>query len=159
MLDILAGRRFGKGVKGSVTINGDQITPDTASKFASYVGQEDVFVASLSVWEALHFYTQLSLPGHFTPDQRKSRMESVLETMGLLRVKNSKVPSAWQYRQNPTPHVVSWCMAPCTALAGFWDHVVLALAIRLRALQVSNSWETLCAVMLRGHEARGSLLI
>ena len=94
MLDILAGRRFGKGVKGSVTINGDQITPDTASKFASYVGQEDVFVASLSVWEALHFYTQLSLPGHFTPDQRKGRMESVLETMGLLRVKNSKVPLA-----------------------------------------------------------------
>ena len=32
--------------------------------------QEDVFVPTLSVWEALMFYTQLSLPGDLSMDQR-----------------------------------------------------------------------------------------
>ena len=53
--------------------------------------QEDVFVPTLSVWEALMFYTQLSLPGDLSMDQRKSRMISVLRTMGLEKVVKSKV--------------------------------------------------------------------
>ena len=53
--------------------------------------QEDVFVPTLSVWEALMFYTQLSLPGDLSMDQRKSRMISVLRTMGLEKVIKTKV--------------------------------------------------------------------
>ncbi len=53
--------------------------------------QEDVFVPILSVWEALMFYTQLSLPGELSMSQRTSRMLSVLRTMGLEKVINSKV--------------------------------------------------------------------
>jgi ABC-type multidrug transport system ATPase subunit len=53
--------------------------------------QEDVFVPTQSVWEALLFYTQLSLPGDLSMTQRQERMNSVLRTMGLEKVKNSKV--------------------------------------------------------------------
>lgn len=91
LLDLLAGRKIGKGVSGSVTINGKQVTTETASQYTSYVAQEDVFVPTQSVWEALLFYTQLSLPGDLSMTQRQERMNSVLRTMGLEKVKNSKV--------------------------------------------------------------------
>lgn len=91
MLDLLAGRKIGKGIHGVITYNGKQVNADNASKFASYVSQEDVFVPTLTVWEALEFYTSLSLPGEFTREQRKTRMESALATMGLTKVKTSKV--------------------------------------------------------------------
>lgn len=82
---------MGKGVGGMVSINGSALTSQTVNQYTAYVGQEDVFVASISVWEALLFYTQLSLPGDLTDAERKSRMEMVLETMGLLRLRRSKV--------------------------------------------------------------------
>lgn len=91
MLDLLAGRKMGKGISGEITYNQKQITADNASKFASYVSQEDVFVPSLTVWEALQFYTALSLPGDFTTAERNARMWSALVTMGLHKTKTSKV--------------------------------------------------------------------
>lgn len=91
MLDVLAGRKIGKGIHGEVTYNGKQVTAENASKFAAYVSQEDVFVATLTVWEALEFYTSLSLGEEFTREQRKQRMESALATMGLTKAKNTKV--------------------------------------------------------------------
>lgn len=91
LLDILAGRKIGKGIRGSVTINGKPVTTETSSQYTSYVAQEDVFVASLSVWESLSFYITLSLPGDFTAKQRKGRMTAVLRTMGLEKVTHSKV--------------------------------------------------------------------
>ena len=90
MLDVLSGRKHGKGVEGRVTLNGQPITPETSNKYISYVGQEDVFMPTLSAWESLLFCTQLCLPA-MPVKQRNARMEAVLETMGLLRVKNSKV--------------------------------------------------------------------
>ena len=82
---------MGKGVGGEVTLNGQPLTAQSASQYTSYVGQEDVFVASISVWEALMFYTQLSLAGNYSNSDRIARMETVLETMGLMRVRRSKV--------------------------------------------------------------------
>lgn len=91
LLDILAGRKIGRGIRGSVTINGKPVTTETSSQYFAYVAQEDVFVATLTVWEALSFYTQLSLPGDFSADQRKARMKAVLQTMGLEKVTQSRV--------------------------------------------------------------------
>ena len=91
MLDILAGRKIGKGIHGEVTFNGQQVTAANASKFASYVSQEDVFVPTLTVWEALQFYAILSIPEELTKQQLDSRMWAALVTMGLHKVKTSKV--------------------------------------------------------------------
>ena len=90
LLDVLAGRTTGKGVSGTVSVNGLPITPETSNMYISYVGQEDVFMPTLSAWESLSFITQLCM-GPLPRCERESRMESVLTTMGLARVKNSKV--------------------------------------------------------------------
>ena len=91
MLDILAGRKIGRGIRGTITVNGKPVTAKISGQYFSYVAQEDVFVATLSVWEALMFYTELSLPGDFTTEQRKGRMRAVLRTMGLEKVTKSMV--------------------------------------------------------------------
>ena len=103
MLDVLSGRKHGKGVEGRVTLNGQPITPETSNKYISYVGQEDVFMPTLSAWESLLFCTQLCLPA-MPVKQRNARMEAVLETMGLTRVKNSKVGVPLMHVPSPTVH-------------------------------------------------------
>lgn len=90
MLDILAGRKIGKGLEGTVTLNGLPIEPNLANRCISYVGQEDVFLPMLTVWESLLFIARLSMQP--LPNVvREARMNKVLETLGLSRVKNSKV--------------------------------------------------------------------
>ena len=44
LLDLLAGRKIGKGVRGQVTINGKQITTRLASQYTSYVAQVKPFL-------------------------------------------------------------------------------------------------------------------
>lgn len=48
---------------------------------------------TLSAWESLSFITQLCM-GPLPRKEREDRMEMVLKTMGLTRVKNSKVISS-----------------------------------------------------------------
>lgn len=69
------------------------VTPETSNMYISYVGQEDVFMPTLSAWESLSFITQLCM-GPLPRKEREDRMEMVLKTMGLTRVKNSKVISS-----------------------------------------------------------------
>lgn len=91
MLDVLAGKKVGKkGLEGLVTLNGVPINPHLANRCISYVGQEDVFVPMLTVWESLSFVAKLSMPP-MPAVVRHARMDAVLGTLGLGRVKNSKV--------------------------------------------------------------------
>ena len=90
MLDILAGRKTGQGLEGAVKLNGLQINPTLANRCISYVGQEDVFMPMLTVWESLLFVAELRVK----PDPDVSltnRMNVVLETLGMARIRNSKV--------------------------------------------------------------------
>ena len=102
MLDILAGKNSGKGLTGSVTLNGEPINPHLANRCISYVGQEDVFMPMLTVWECLLFVAELSAQAS-SKVQRDARMNLVLNTLGLGRIKNSKVSKFFftSYRQDP----------------------------------------------------------
>lgn len=140
LLDLLAGRKIGKGIRGSVTINGKAVTTDTSSQYFAYVAQEDVFVATLSVWEALAFYTELSLPGDFTSEQRKGRMRAVLRTMGLEKVTNSKASAL----DNPL-QAHSRCFID-NALPSNWEGsegCLVASIIKL-ILKTNCRWEASC---------------
>ncbi len=90
MLDVLAGRKYGKGVEGLITLNGHVMTRELSNRCISYVGQEDVFMPTLSAWEALLFVSQLCM-APAPKAERAARMNAVLEQMGLTKVKNSKV--------------------------------------------------------------------
>lgn len=53
--------------------------------------QEDVFLPNLTAWESLGFYARLSLPRDVSAKERRVRMESILETMGIAKVRHSMV--------------------------------------------------------------------
>lgn len=93
MLDVLAGRKFGKGVEGVITLNDQVMTRELSNRCISYVGQEDVFMPTLSAWESLLFVSQLCMASASTAE-RHARMDTVLDRMGLLKVKHSKVGGA-----------------------------------------------------------------
>ena len=44
----------------------------------------------LTAWESLDFYTQLSLPILLSKEDRFARMDTVMETMGLSHIKQTK---------------------------------------------------------------------
>lgn len=90
MLDVLAGRKFGRGVEGVITLNGHTMTRELSNRCISYVGQEDVFMPTLSAWESLLFVSQLCMDPA-PRAERTARMNAVLEQMGLSKVKHSKV--------------------------------------------------------------------
>ena len=52
--------------------------------------QDDVFLPMLTAWESLDFYTQLSMPVLLSTEDRHARMDTVLGTMGLGHVKQTK---------------------------------------------------------------------
>lgn len=90
MLDVLAGRKIGQGVGGLITLNEKIMTRELSNRCISYVGQEDVFMPTLSAWESLLFVSQLRTASA-NKAERFARMDAVLRQMGLLKVKHSKV--------------------------------------------------------------------
>jgi ABC-type multidrug transport system ATPase subunit len=90
LLDVLAHRKRGSGVSGTILLNGTPI--DSRFQLVSaYVTQEDVFVAQLSALETLQFYAALTLPARVSAKERDARVLGVLATLGLAHVKDTKV--------------------------------------------------------------------
>ena len=141
MLDILAGKNSGKGLTGSVTLNGEPINPHLANRCISYVGQEDVFMPMLTVWECLLFVAELSAQAS-SKVQRDARMNLVLNTLGLGRIKNSKVsrhlltPARHQEKQ----HLHTWKLYLSEDFALFCqrNHVDQSLNLQLRVFKVCH---------------------
>ncbi|KAK9808556.1 hypothetical protein WJX73_008341 [Symbiochloris irregularis] len=91
LIDLLTGRKRPSGSQSLVSMNGHRIYQAMTRKYMSYVGQEDVFLPNLTAWESLAFYARLSLPEDITRYERRDRMETILETMGISKVRFSMV--------------------------------------------------------------------
>jgi ATP-binding cassette subfamily G (WHITE) protein 2 len=63
-------------------------------RISAYVAQEDVFVPTMTSWETLVFHATLTLPKAVSHEERQSRMEDVLRTMGLWRARGTQVGGA-----------------------------------------------------------------
>lgn len=92
MLDVISGRKTGRGVKGVVTLNG-AACGQMFRRISAFVPQEESFVATLTALETLKFRASLSVPSTILKKQRKQRIQGVLEVLGLWRVKDTKVSS------------------------------------------------------------------
>jgi ABC-type multidrug transport system ATPase subunit len=90
LLDVLAQRKRGRGVSGSIILNGGAIDSNF-QLLSAYVTQEDVFVAQLSALATLEFYAALTLPARVTAEVRHDRISAVLTTLGLSHIKDTKV--------------------------------------------------------------------
>ena len=108
LLDALAGRNKGDHLKGEVLLNGKP-APKYLRRYSQYVPQEDAFVATQTTLETIKFRAALTIPSSVPKKERNSRIEAVIEVMGLFKVKNTKVNSAFRpatVRQAP------FCLAP-----------------------------------------------
>lgn len=89
MLDTISRRKTGRGVKGIVTMNG-AACGQMFRRISAFVPQEESFVATLTALETLKFRASLSVPKNVASSKRRERIQGVLETLGLWRVKDTK---------------------------------------------------------------------
>ncbi|RLN90234.1 hypothetical protein BBJ28_00014546 [Nothophytophthora sp. Chile5] len=94
LLDILADRvTSGAGVRveGLVEVNGQPRDPRTFHSLMNYVSQDMAFLGSFSVLETLQIAAGLGLPSHVPPLTRESRVQDVIDAMGLRSCAHARV--------------------------------------------------------------------
>lgn len=83
LMDVIAGRKTGGSIRGSIMLNGCTKNPVTFSRIAAYCEQMDIHSSSATVLEALLFSANLRLPTS-TPEQEK--LDLVYDTLALLEL-------------------------------------------------------------------------
>lgn len=98
LLNVLAHRAAsGKAeVSGKVMLNGNQISHTQLRQVSSYVEQEDALIGSLTVSETIHFSARLALGSSISAAERRSRVESLIQSFGLSRQANTIVGTPLQ---------------------------------------------------------------
>ncbi|KAJ3086225.1 hypothetical protein HK102_013397 [Quaeritorhiza haematococci] len=94
LLDILAGKSKSGSIEGQILVGGRKTKPDELKRIAGFVDQEDVFLPTMTVWEALMFSARLRLPESMTHEDRVKRVQEVVDELGLGRVVNSRIGGA-----------------------------------------------------------------
>ncbi|XP_065052112.1 broad substrate specificity ATP-binding cassette transporter ABCG2-like [Rhopilema esculentum] len=90
LLDVLAGRKDKKYLTGYVLVNGRR-QPKNFRLLSGYVVQDDIIMGTLTVRENLMFSASLRLPPEFSKEDRRARVEMVINDLGLSKVADSKV--------------------------------------------------------------------
>eukprot|EP00118_Oscarella_pearsei_P017735 m.178311 g.178311 ORF g.178311 m.178311 type:complete len:266 (+) comp39173_c0_seq10:79-876(+) len=89
LLNILAGRLDGS-IDGFVLLDGKPL-PGNFKLLSGYVVQDDIVMGTLTVRENLSFSAALRLPQSVSKEEKESRVEKVLNDLGLTKVSDSKV--------------------------------------------------------------------
>ncbi|PRP78720.1 ABC transporter G family member 14 [Planoprotostelium fungivorum] len=87
LLGILAGRTK-KGVTGDILVNGKPPGRDYKRRVA-YVLQDDVMFAHLTVEQTLMYTARLRLPGNFSLEEKKRRVDQLIDVLNLNRARNT----------------------------------------------------------------------
>lgn len=88
LLDCISGRNT--NVEGSITANGVQWSK-ALMRFSSYVKQDDMFYATITVREHLLFQARLRMGPHTTTEQHVERVDTVLEELGLTKCRDTLI--------------------------------------------------------------------
>jgi len=70
LLDVLAGRKTGGYIEGTIKIAGYPKKQETFSRISGYCEQTDIHSPNLTVYESLKFSAWLRLPSNVKPHQR-----------------------------------------------------------------------------------------
>lgn len=97
LLDILAGRKSTSGGiwSGDVFIDGVKFSTYHLQRSVGYIMQDDVMMGTQTVREYLLFQTRMRLPPHLSAMDRYSRVQHVIEDLGLTRVANTRIGDAF----------------------------------------------------------------
>lgn len=90
LLDILAGRKDPAGLEGTLLLDGSP-PPENFKCMVGYVVQDDVVMGGLTVRENFQFSASLRLPSHISHQERKDRVENVVNELGLTACADTKV--------------------------------------------------------------------
>ena len=88
LLELLAGQRPIGRVDGAIWMNGRPVGK-RFRRVSAFVNQSDMFVPTMSAAETLRFHARLRVPPG--GDDIDTRIQAVLETMGLGRARNTQV--------------------------------------------------------------------
>lgn len=89
-LDVLAARKDPAGLSGEVLIDGAPQPPNFKC-LSGYVVQDDVVMGTLTVRENFTFSAALRLPSSISEEEKKQKVDRLIQELGLGRVANSKV--------------------------------------------------------------------
>lgn len=90
LLDILAGRNKRGSVNGEVLING-QFRDSSFKRISGYVFQDDNLMPTLTVRECLAFSANLRLPSCITAAEKRQRVNSVMEELGIMHIAERRI--------------------------------------------------------------------
>ncbi|KAF9612831.1 hypothetical protein IFM89_004241 [Coptis chinensis] len=91
LMDVLAGRKTGGHIEGSIYISGYPKNQETFARISGYCEQNDVHSPCLTVRESLLYSTWLRLPSHVDSETQKVFVEEVMELVELTSLSGALV--------------------------------------------------------------------
>eukprot|EP01018_Ginkgo_biloba_P008437 Gb_15305 [translate_table: standard] len=91
LMDVLAGRKTGGYIVGSITISGYPKKQETFARISGYCEQTDVHSPHVTVYESLIYSAWLRLPSEFDSETRKMFVEEVMELVELNPLRGAMV--------------------------------------------------------------------
>ncbi|ESW33241.1 hypothetical protein PHAVU_001G054400 [Phaseolus vulgaris] len=91
LMDVLAGRKTGGYIEGSITISGYTKRQETFARISGYCEQFDIHSPNVTVYESLLYSAWLRLPGEVDRTTRKMFLEEVMELVELNSIREALV--------------------------------------------------------------------
>ncbi|CAA0810634.1 ABC transporter G family member 40 [Striga hermonthica] len=91
LMDVLAGRKTGGYIQGSIMISGYPKKQETFARIAGYCEQTDIHSPHVTVYESLQFSAWLRLPPQVDPATREMFIEEVMELVELTPLREALV--------------------------------------------------------------------
>ncbi|XP_050210478.1 pleiotropic drug resistance protein 2-like [Mercurialis annua] len=91
LMDVLAGRKTGGYVEGSISISGYPKNQETFARISGYCEQNDIHSPHVTVYESLLYSAWLRLSKEIKPTTRKMFVEEVMELVELIPLRDSIV--------------------------------------------------------------------
>ncbi|XXG47536.1 hypothetical protein AAC387_Pa02g2169 [Persea americana] len=91
LMDVLAGRKTGGYIEGTITISGYPKRQETFARISGYCEQNDIHSPHVTVYEALLYSAWLRLPSEVDSAKRKMFIEEVMELVELTTLRESLV--------------------------------------------------------------------
>ncbi|KAJ3709175.1 hypothetical protein LUZ61_012880 [Rhynchospora tenuis] len=89
LIDALANRIARESLKGSITLNGDNLESRLLKVLSAYVMQDDLLYPMLTVKETLMYATEFRLPRFVSKEKKKKRVEELITQLGLEAATNT----------------------------------------------------------------------
>ncbi|AQK57877.1 ABC transporter G family member 34 [Zea mays] len=144
LLDVLAGRKTGGYIEGTIKIAGYPKKQDTFSRISGYCEQSDIHSPNLTVYESLKFSAWLRLPSNVKPHQRditdlKNAMVGIPGATGLSAEQRKRLTIAVELVASPS---IIFMDEPTTGL----DARAAAIVMRTVRKTVDTGRTVVCTI-------------